>query len=322
MSNVQDVPTPLPPQVPKNVEFRAAVLLLLLALLVGGSALYVMYARGVFEDTNELFLLAEDSEGVFVGMDMTFSGFPIGRVHRVELAKGGGVRIQVDVPQKDWPLLRKSSVFTLTRGLVGGSNLRAFTGVPDDPPLADGAEFKVLIGDATAEIPRLVADARELMKNLTVLTAADSPIATSLANLQSVTEQLKTRGALGVLLGDEANAKKLINALDRTNALLAKVDGMAAKADAQVFGSKGVMPEAREAVVQINSALNEARASLKKVDSILTDAQAIANNAKVATNDLDQLRAEVDTSLRKVEGMIDQLNRRWPFSRQPEIKLP
>lgn len=319
---MQDDPTPLPPQVPKNVEFRAAVLLILLALLVGGAALYVMYARGFFEDTNELFLLAEDSEGVSVGMDMTFSGFPIGRVHRVELAKGGGVRIQVDVSQKDWPLLRTSSVFTLTRGLVGGSNLRAFTGVPDDTPLADGAEFKVLIGDATAEIPRLVADARELMKNLTALTAADSPIAASLANLQSVTEQLKTRGALGVLLGDEANAKKLISALDRTNALLAKVDGMAAKADAQVFGSKGVMPEAREAVAQINGALNEARASLKKVDSILTDAQAIASNAKVATNDLDQLRAEVDTSLRKVEGMIDQLNRRWPFSRQPEIKLP
>jgi len=319
---VQEDPTPSPPQVPKNVEFRAAVLLILLALLVGASALYVMYARGVFEDTNELFLLAEDSEGVFVGMDMTFSGFPIGRVHRVELVKGGGVRIQVDVPQKDWPLLRTSSVFTLTRGLVGGSNLRAFTGVPDDPPLPDGTEFKVLIGDATAEIPRLVADARELMKNLTALTAADSPIATSLANLQSITEQLKTRGALGVLLGDEANAKKLISALDRTNALLAKVDGMAAKADVQVFGKQGVMPEAREAMVQVNGALNEARASLKKVDAILTDAQAIANNAKVATNDLDQLRAEVDTSLRKVEGMIDQLNRRWPFSRQQEIKLP
>lgn len=317
---MNEEPAP-PPEVPKNVEFRAALLLTLLALLVGGSALYVMYARGVFEDTNQLFLLAEDSEGVFVGMDMTFSGFPIGRVHRVELAKGG-VRIQVDVPEKDWPLLRTSSVFTLTRGLVGGSNLRAFSGVPDDPPLPDDAERKVLIGDATAEIPRLVADARDLMQNLTALTEPDSAIATSLANLQSVTEQLKTRGALGVLLGDEANSKKLISALDRTNSLLARVDSLAAKADAQVFGQKGVMPEARVAIEQINGALNEARASLKKVDAILTDAQVIANNAKVATNDLDTLRAEIDTSLRKVEGMIDQLNRRWPFSRQQEIKLP
>ena len=312
-----------PPPAVRNIEFKAVLLLILLAVLVGASALYVMYARGVFDETQQLVLQADDSEGVFVGMDMTFSGFPIGRVRRIELAPGGGARILLDVPRKDAHLLTESSVFTLTRGLVGGSNLRAFTGVPTDPLLPDGAERKVLIGDATAEIPRLVADARELMKNLTTLTGENSALATSLANLQATTDQLKgPRGALGVLMGNEANAQKLIGALDRTNALLAKVDSIAAKADAQVFGKAGVMPEARAAVEQLNAALNEARTSLKKVDGILTDAQAVANNAKMATNDLGTLRAEIDTSLRKVEGMIDQLNRRWPFSRQPEIKLP
>ena len=312
-----------PPPAVRNIEFKAVLLLILLAVLVGASALYVMYARGVFDETQQLVLQADDSEGVFVGMDMTFSGFPIGRVRRIELAPGGGAHILLDVPRKDAHLLTESSVFTLTRGLVGGSNLRAFTGVPTDPPLPDGAERKVLIGDATAEIPRLVADARELMKNLTTLTGENSALATSLANLQATTDQLKgPRGALGVLMGNEANAQKLIGALDRTNALLAKVDSIAAKTDVQVFGKAGVMPEARAAVEQLNSALNEARTSLKKVDGILTDAQAVANNAKMATNDLGTLRAEIDTSLRKVEGMIDQLNRRWPFSRQPEIKLP
>lgn len=312
-----------PPSDDKNVEFKAVLLLILLALLVGASALYVMYARGVFDETQQLVLKADDSEGVFVGMDMTFSGFPIGRVRRIELAEGGGVRFLIDVPEKDAPLLRTSSVFTLTRGLVGGSNLRAFTGIPTDPPLPDGAERPVLIGDATAEIPRLVADARELMRNLTALTAENSALGTSLANLQAVTEELKgPRGALGVLMGNEANSKKLISALDRANALLAKADSIAAKADTQVFGKDGVMPEVRAAVEQLNAALNEARTSLKKVDGILTDAQAVASNTKMATTDLGALRAEIDTSLRKVEGMIDQLNRRWPFSRQPEIKLP
>jgi len=44
-------------------------------LLLAGSVLYVMYARGVFEPTQRLVLVADDSEGVAVGMDMTFSGF-------------------------------------------------------------------------------------------------------------------------------------------------------------------------------------------------------------------------------------------------------
>jgi phospholipid/cholesterol/gamma-HCH transport system substrate-binding protein len=98
-----------------HLEFKAALLLALLVLLLAGSALYVMYARGVFEPTQRLVLVADDSEGVLVGMDMTFSGFPIGRVRRIELAEDGAARILIDVPKKDAHWLRESSVFTLVR---------------------------------------------------------------------------------------------------------------------------------------------------------------------------------------------------------------
>jgi phospholipid/cholesterol/gamma-HCH transport system substrate-binding protein len=61
---------------------------------------------------------------------------------------------------------------------------------------------------------------------------------------------------------------------------------------------------------------------LKKVDAILDDAQVAVGNARDATADLAALRAEVDTSLRKVSRMIDEVNRRWPFARDPKVKLP
>ena len=50
--------------------------------------------------------MADDSEGVRVGMDLTFSGFPIGRVRRIELAPDGTARIVVDVPRNDAHWLR------------------------------------------------------------------------------------------------------------------------------------------------------------------------------------------------------------------------
>ena len=307
----------------KNVEFKAALLLVLLFLLVAGTVVYLLYARGAFEETQRLVLIADDSEGVTVGMDLTFSGFPIGRVRRIELAEDGTTRIIIDVPHKDARWLRTSSVFTLTRGLLGNTALKAYSGILSDPPLPGGAERKVLVGDATAEIPRLVADMRELVSNLRALTAQDSSLAASLGNVRDVTEKLKgQRGALGMLLGNEADAKKVITALDRTNALLARVDGLAAKADAQAFGPEGLVPEARATIVQLNAALSDARTSLKKVDAILEDAQVAVGNARNATADLATLRAEVDTSLRKVSRMIDEVNRRWPFARDPKLKLP
>ena len=285
--------------------------------------MYLLYARGAFEESQRLVLIAEASEGVTVGMDLTFAGFPIGRVRRIDLAEDGVTRIIIDVPRKDARWLRVSSVFTLTRGLLGNTALKAFSGILSDPPLPDGAERKVLLGDATAEIPRLVADMRELVSNLRALTAQDSSLAASLGNVRDVTEKLKgPRGALGILLGNEADAKKLITALDRTNALLVRVDGLVAKVDAQVLGQDGLVPEARALIMQLNAALTDARASLKKVDAILADAQVAAGNAREATADLAALRAEVDTSLRKVSRMIDEVNRRWPFARDPKVKLP
>ena len=297
--------------------------MLFMLLLVCGSALYVLYARGAFESTQKLVLMAEDSEGVVVGMDITFSGFPIGRVRRIELAEDGKARILVDVAAKDAHWLRTSSVFTLVRGIVGGPNIRAYSGLLNDPVLPDGAVRSVLQGDASAEIPKAISAAKELIENLNSLTGSGGSVGTTLANLQTLTKRLNgPGGALTVLLGSEAEAKKMALTLDRANALLARLDGIAAKADTQVFGEKGVLPETRAAVVQLNAMLGEARTSLKKVDAILVDAQAVTSNARDATTDLGALRGEVEASLRKVEGLVNEINRKWPFARDAEMKLP
>ncbi|MCM2251298.1 MAG: MlaD family protein [Ramlibacter sp.] len=314
---------PAPARPIRHLEFKAALLLVFTALLVAGSVAYLLYARGFFEPTQTLVLLTEDSEGVVVGMDMTFSGFPIGRVRRVELADNGNVRIVIDVAKKDAHWLRTSSVFTLVRGLVGGTNIRAFTGILTDPPLPDGAERPALRGDATAELPRVLASAKEVLENLSALTAQDAALRGSLDDLQEVTRKLKgPRGALGAVFGNDADAAKLVAALDRTNALLARIDGLAAKADTQVFGPDGLLRDARATVVQLNQLLADTRASLKGVDAVLAEAQGIGANVRGATVDLGALRADVEANLHKIEGMINELNRKWPFARDTEVKLP
>lgn len=317
-----DDEAPAPASPVSNVELKAALLLLLFVLMVGGAALYLLYARGAFEATQRLVLIAEDSEGVRVGMDLTFAGFPIGRVRRIELADDGNARILVDVPRQDARWLRETSVFTLTRSLVGGANLRAYTGLLSGPELADGAERKVLIGDTAAELPKLVSAARELIENLTRLTAAEGALAVSLANVQTLTERLQgPRGAAGILFGNDSDAQKLSEAIARTNTLLARLDGIAAKADAQVLGPDGLLPESRETIRQLNTMLGEARGTLKKVDVLLGQAQGIATDVRGATTDLGALRQEVDATVRKVEQLVDEVNRKWPFARDSELKL-
>ncbi len=311
----------------RNAEFKAAVLLMLMVLLVAGAAVYLMYARGAFESTQRLVLEADDSDGVVVGMDVTFAGFPIGRVRRIELSKEGKARVLVDVPEDDAHWLRTSSIFTLERGLVGGAKLRAFTGIPTDPPLPDGAARTLLVGDPGAEIPRLLASARDLLQNLNTLTAENSALAASLANVQGVTGKLNgPSGAMGLIAGDDKSAQQLTERANKllitVNALATKADSLVGNADKQVFGPQGVMTDAQATIVQLNGLLADARNSLKKMDAVLVEAQAVGANAKEATADLGTLRNEVESSLRRVEQLVNDINRKWPFRRDPEIKLP
>jgi phospholipid/cholesterol/gamma-HCH transport system substrate-binding protein len=301
---------------PPHVEVKAVILLILMMSLIATFLLYVMYARGVFEVTQRLVLVSDDSEGVIPGMDMTFAGFAVGRVRQVELAPDGKARILVDVPRKDAKWLRVSSVFTLERGMVGETKIKAYSGILTDPPLADGATRTVLRGDTAAEIPRLVASARALLENLEAMTRSESSLNASLANIKTATGRFTGKyGLLGGALGSEDEARKLMLTLDRVNALLAN-------ADRRVFGKNGVMDETQAAVVQLNAVLKDAGVTLKKVDAVLVEAQAVGANARVATNDLGALRAEVDSSLRKVTRLVDEINRKWPFAKRTELKLP
>ncbi len=327
------------------LQFKVALLLALTLVLSIAFVAYVLYARGVFEHTQRVVLVTDDSYGVSVGMPLTFKGFAIGRVKRIELGEKAKVRITIDVPEKHAHWLRVSSVFTIERALVGGVRILVETGDPEalplpngaecgekfpDPPRSDGVTCLALRGDATKDIPALVISIKDLLGNLKNMTAADSSLGTSLGNLRTVTERMAGRtGVLGAVLGSEENAQKVISALDRANKLLASLDAVSlkldqtlTKADARVFGAGGMMDESQKSVQQLNAILGEVRESLKKADAVLAEVQKIGANARGATEDLASLRAEVDASLRKVGGLIDEINRKWPFKRDTELRLP
>jgi phospholipid/cholesterol/gamma-HCH transport system substrate-binding protein len=316
--------------IPKNVQFRIGLLIGFTFVIAIGFVAYVLYARGVFEATQRLTLISDNVEGVGVGMDLGFSGFPIGRVNRISLADDGRARIEIVVPLKDARWLRTSSIFTLERGIVGSAKIRVFTANLQDPPLPDGAERTVLRGDTSEEIPRMVAMLRGVLENVEHVTSSDGSLQASLANVRTMTERLAGRhGVLGAVLGSDDEAKKVAAAIERANALLASLGGVTrrldvvlSKTDQRVYGEGGLMDGTQRAVAQANTILGEVRESLKRLDRVLGDAEKISGNAKAATSDLAALRAEVDASLRKVSAILEEINRKWPFERNTDIKLP
>jgi phospholipid/cholesterol/gamma-HCH transport system substrate-binding protein len=320
-----------------HLAVKAAVLLVFTLALIAGTGLFLLKARGFFEAKQALVLITDNSEGVVAGMDLTFSGFPIGTVEQVALGEQGNVRISVAVNRKDAKWLRTSSVFTLVKGMLGGAQLRAYSGVLTDPPLPPGAERPVLRGDANEELQRVIGNARDVLQNLNDMTQSNSEVNQAMGNLQTFTKKLQgNRGALHAIFGNEQDARKLVEAIDRANAAMARLntlvgnaDRMVVNADRQVFGpaglssdAKALAGDARVTVQQLQGLLDQTRGSLKRVDAVLEEAQGIAGNVKGATADLGGLRGDVEANLRKIEDMINDLNRRWPFAKEREVQLP
>ena len=300
-----------------HLRAKAAALLALTLLLILGAAGYLLYARGVFEPTQRLVLTADDSEGVAVGMDMTFSGFPIGRVSKIELADDGSVRILVDVPEKDAHWLRQSSVFTLVKGIVGGTTIKAYSGMPGDAQLPADSVRPVLSGDATAELPQIINSAKEVLANVAAMTSSDSALGGSLAEVRKLAERMQGQGgALGVVLGSDEEARRVTQLLERTSSVVNRMDRMVARADSQVFDANGVMPQVKATVEQLNGLLADTRKSMAKVDAVLADLKVVGSNTREASADLGALRAEVESNLLRLEySMTCSANGRLPINR-------
>lgn len=307
----------------RNLELKATLLLAFTVSLIVASALFLLRARGYFDPKQQLVLVTDNAEGVAAGMDLTFSGFPIGTVKRVSLGDQGNVRIEIDVVEKDAKWLRTSSVFTLIKPIFGAAQLRAYSGVLTDPPLADGAERPVLRGDFNEEVGRVIGAAKDVLDNLNQMTAANSELNRSMANLQAFTQKLQgNRGALHALFGNEQDARKLVAAVERANAAMGQVQSLAANADRRVFGRQGIADDTQASLRQLQAVLTDARGSLQRLDGVLREAQGAVSNVRTATEDLAPLRAEVESNLRKVEDMINDLNRKWPFAKERKIELP
>ena len=64
---------------------------------------------------------------------------------------------------------------------------------------------------------------------------------------------------------------------------------------------------------------------MKKLDAVLVNAESISANVNDASSDLGQLRNEVESNLRKIEDMLTDLQRKWPFAKgakEAEVQLP
>jgi len=305
--------------------FAAASLLLGVLFLV-----YLLHARGYFENTYRLQLAASSADGVTPGVPLVFSGIEIGSVTTLGLNDSGGIVIQCELLERNAKWLKQDTNFTLDKPLVGGAKIRIDSFNPDAPALPDNSTMLLLTSDISKEIPELVERVKAILANVEHITRKDGEINATLANVKTVTGRMTGEyGVLEGVLGSPEKARAVTDSLDKTRALITKLDGlalkmdgMAAKTDQWLFAKNGMADLSRESLAQVRLMLNDAQSSLKKADALMANAVEISANVKEGTQDIAKLRAEIDDAVRKANALVNEINKKWPFARDPEVKLP
>lgn len=313
-----------------KLHFKVGLFAAASLLLAGAFLVYLLHARGFFEDTFHLQLAAASADGVAPGVPIVFSGIEIGRVTTLGLNEEGGIVIHTEFMARNAKWLKETSTFTLDKPIVGGARIRVDSPDLDAPALPDNATMLLLTSDISKEIPALVERVKAILDNVEHLTRKDGEINATLANVKTVTGRMTGEyGMLESLLGSPEKARAVTDSLDKTRALIGKldglvlkVDGMAGKADQWLFAPDGVAEQTRESLAQIRLMLNDAQSSLKKADAMMTNAVEISADVKEGTQDIAALRSEIDDAVRKANALVNEINKMWPFARDPEVKLP
>jgi phospholipid/cholesterol/gamma-HCH transport system substrate-binding protein len=299
-----------------KMHFKVGLFATASLLLTGVFLVYLLHARGFFEDTFHLKLAASSADGVAPGVPVVFSGIEIGRVTSLGLNDSGGIIIHTVFFERNARWLKENSTFTLDKPIVGGAKIRVDSPDLDAPALPDNATMLLLTSDISKELPALVERVKAILDNVEHLTRKDGEINATLANAKTITERMTGEyGMLEGLLGSPEKARALTDSLDNVRVLTQKLDGMIGKTDKWLFESEGVAEK-------VQLMLNDAQTSLQKVDALMGNAVDISADVKEGTQDIVKLREEIDDAVRKANALVNEINKIWPFKRDPEVKLP
>jgi phospholipid/cholesterol/gamma-HCH transport system substrate-binding protein len=306
-----------------KLHFKVGLFTLATLALGAAFVVYLLYARGFFEGTYKMQLAAASADGVAPGVPISFSGIEIGQVVSLGFNDGGGIVINTEFPARQAKWLKADSTFSLDKPIVGGATIRVDTPHLDAAALPNHSTMLLQTSDVTREIPALVERVKAILANVEYLTRKDGDINATLANVKTVSGRMTGEyGVLEGVLGSPEKARAVTDSLDKMRALMTKLDSMTAKTDQWLFAKDGVAEQSRGAITQVRAMLVDAQASLKKADAVMQNAVAISANVKNGTQDLAKLRVEIDDAVRKANGLVNELTKKWPFARDTEVKLP
>lgn len=288
---------------PKKVEFKVGVFVVITTLLILTSVLYIAYSKGFFSKEDTFTISSKSGEELTEGMPVYFSGFKIGRIEKLELSDQGVVLVKIRIPDQHVKWIKSSSIFSINKPLIGSSKLIVTTPNLNSPALSSQNIPEIVRIDNIDETIKRVQPTLEKVDKV-------------VSNIEKITANLAKKDSIvEMVVGDPESARSIRESIKTTQGILAKVDTLLAKTDDQVYGSDGVL-------LLVRKILKDFILKLEKMNTALDNVTKMSSDATDSTKDLKLLRAEIDSTVNAIGNLVNEIDKKIPFKKEPEIKLP
>ncbi|MDO8720950.1 MAG: MlaD family protein [Syntrophales bacterium] len=315
----------------QKIELKVWLFLIISTMLIAASIGYVAYKKGFFAKVYTFTLSSKSGEDLTEGMPVIFSGFKIGTVHSLELSDDGSVIIKIKIPERHVKWIRMDSTFIVNKPLIGSARIVVVTDNLQSAVLSPGKATDVVnvsdVNEAVKKLQPLLEKVDKIAGNTETLTKnlADpkGSVHKILANAESLTANLaQKKSLLEMAISDRESIDSIYAALKKTRditaqveTILKRVDKMAGKTDDMVYGEEGALPT-------VIKALKDVLAKLEKLNTTVDNINKISNEAADSASDLKVLREQIDAAVTSLGDLARELEKKIPFKKAPEIKLP
>lgn len=314
------------PQIWRNMsrEFKVGLFIVSTTIVILASLFYLAYQKGFFSRTYTFTLSSRSGDGLTEGMPVVFSGFNIGKVSTLELDESGMVLIKIKVPQTHVKWIKADSTFILYRPLIGSPRIVVATGNLNSPPLPENKTVPMEtvndINDAITKVQPLLDKISKIADNLEQLSSnlanPQGDLNLLLGNTQKITSTLsRKKSLLDMAVDDKESVESVHEALKKVKSITTKIDSMADKTDAQLYGKEGTL-------ININIILKDIAGKLQKLDTTVDNINKISKDASESTKDLRLLRSDIDDAVTAIDDVVKKIDDLISTRKQPEFKLP
>jgi phospholipid/cholesterol/gamma-HCH transport system substrate-binding protein len=305
-------------------EFKVGLFIVTTTLIILASLFYLAHEKGFFSRTYTFTLSSRSGDGLTEGMPVVFSGFNIGKVSTLELDDKGIVLIKIKVPQRHVKWIKIDSTFILYRPLIGAARIVVATSNLNSPPLPENKTVPMEtvndINDAITKVQPLLEKISKIADNLEQLSSnlanPQGDLNLLLGNTQKITSTLsRKKSFLEMAVDDKGSVQSVHEALKKVKSITTKIDSIADKTDAQLYGKEGTLSN-------VNVILKDIAGKLQKLDKTVDNINKISKDASEGTKDLRLLRSDIDDAVNSIDEIVKKIDALISSKKQPELKLP